>query len=384
VNPTLPPLGLYIHLPWCVRKCPYCDFNSHAAAGELPEQNYVTALLRDLDQDLAEVHDRRLGSVFFGGGTPSLFSPDAIHTLIDSIKIRIACDPNMEVTLEANPGTVEKDKFKAFKEAGVNRLSIGVQSFQTAQLKALGRIHTGAEAIHAAEEAHHAGLDNFNLDLMYGLPGQTATGAADDVHSAIALEPAHISYYQLTIEAHTLFAKFPPQLPQEDLIWDIQSESRSILAHHGYRQYEISAYAKPGLECRHNLNYWTFGDYLGIGAGAHAKITDPGLGKIVRTSKTRHPARYMQTAGTRDNISTHSNIPKQERALEYLMNALRLNAGFEKKEFNARTGLELSDLEPQLTECVNENLVEQTETHIRCTEQGRNFLDVILPRFAVD
>ncbi len=378
---TVPPLGLYIHLPWCVRKCPYCDFNSHAASGELPEQNYVHAVLRDLDQDLAEIPDRRLDSLFFGGGTPSLFSPDAIHTLIDSIKTRIPCSPEMEVTLEANPGTVEKNKFRAFKEAGVNRLSIGVQSFQPAQLKALGRIHTGAEAIYAAEEAHNAGLDNFNLDLMYGLPGQTAQDAAGDVLGAIALEPAHISYYQLTIEAHTLFSKFPPQLPLEDLIWDIQSESQSILAHHGYRQYEISAYAKPGFECRHNLNYWTFGDYLGVGAGAHAKITDAESGNMYRTSKTRHPERYMQTAGTPANVSTRSDIPKQERVVEYLMNALRLNSGFKKTEFVARTGLELSNLEPELTECVNENLLEQTKTHIRCTDKGRNFLDVILPRF---
>ncbi|MCI0654635.1 MAG: radical SAM family heme chaperone HemW [Methylococcaceae bacterium] len=376
-----PPLGLYIHVPWCIKKCPYCDFNSHAVFDEIPEKNYVQALLRDLEQDLPRVAKRRLYSVFFGGGTPSLFSPDAIHTLIDSVKARIVCSAELEVTLEANPGTVEKYKFRAFKEAGVNRLSIGIQSFQPAQLKALGRIHSASEAAHAAEEAHRAGIDNFNLDLMYGLPGQRRNQATDDILRAIALEPAHISYYQLTIEEHTLFAKFPPCLPGEDEIWEIQCENQAILSDHGYRQYEISAYARPGFQCRHNLNYWTFGDYLGIGAGAHAKITDAEMGTITRISKLRHPQQYMRTVGSKANIGSLNPISTEERALEYLMNALRLHSGFDKTEYSARTGLKLSDLEPELTDCLNENLLEQSKTHIRCSKTGRNFLDAILLRF---
>ncbi|MGH8547469.1 MAG: radical SAM family heme chaperone HemW [Methylococcales bacterium] len=376
-----PPLGLYIHIPWCIRKCPYCDFNSHALVNEIPEQRYIQALLRDLDQDLAQVSNRRLDSIFFGGGTPSLFSPDAIHNLIESVRYRIGYSDELEVTLEANPGTVEKHKFRAFKEAGVNRLSIGVQSFQPAHLEVLGRIHSSGEAVRAAEEAHKAGIANFNLDLMYGLPGQRRNEASDDVLRAIELEPAHISYYQLTIEAHTFFSKFPPVLPVADEIWEIQRENQSLLRNHGYLQYEISAYARPGFQCRHNLNYWTFGDYLGIGAGAHAKITDTESGAIYRTSKIRDPRRYMETAGTAANYGTRIKIPRRDRGLEFLMNALRLLSGFEKQEFNGRTGLQQSDLEPALTQCLDEKLLEQTETHIRCTEVGRNFLDSILERF---
>lgn len=378
---SIPPLGLYIHIPWCVKKCPYCDFNSHALVDELPEKKYVEALLRDMDQDLWQIEKRRLDSLFFGGGTPSLFSADAIYNLIESVKAKIDCSENLEITLEANPGTVEKAKFRAFKEAGVNRLSIGVQSFQAAHLKALGRIHSASDAIHAAEQAHRAGIDNFNLDLMYGLPGQTTKEAADDVRQAIALEPAHLSYYQLTIEAHTWFSKFPPVLPGEDEIWQIQCECLSVLADHGYGRYEISAYARPDFKCRHNLNYWTFGDYLGIGAGAHAKITDAAAGTIFRSYKIQHPQRYIETAGSPASIGSRSEISKRDLGLEFLMNALRLLSGFDKAEFNARTGLQLSDIEPALTGCLEEKLLEQTETHLRCSETGRNFVDEILARF---
>ncbi|MGH8552778.1 MAG: radical SAM family heme chaperone HemW [Methylococcales bacterium] len=376
-----PPLGLYIHIPWCIKKCPYCDFNSHALSGDLPERNYVQALLRDLDQDLPRVPGRRLDSIFFGGGTPSLFRPEAIFDLIASVKSCIDCKEDLEITLEANPGTVEKDRFKAFREAGVNRLSIGVQSFQPVHLKALGRIHSAEEAVRAAEEAHKAQIANFNLDLMYGLPGQSRGLASQDILAAIALEPAHISYYQLTIEEHTGFSKFPPSLPIDDEIWAIQSENQAILADHGYRQYEISAYARPGFECHHNLNYWTFGDYLGIGAGAHAKITDAESATIQRFSKQRHPGKYMQTAGTSANLASNESIPAQRRALEFLMNALRLHEGFDKSEFSARTGLDLSTLEPELTQCLNEKLLEQHDTRIRCSQSGRNFLNEILVRF---
>lgn len=376
-----PPLGLYIHIPWCIKKCPYCDFNSHAVTGEVPAENYIEALIRDLDQDLPGVHDRRLASIFFGGGTPSLFSPDSIHTLIEAARARIDCAEDLEVTLEANPGTVEKNKFRGFKEAGVNRLSIGVQSFQPGHLRALGRVHSPAEAFRAAEEAHAAGIENFNLDLMYGLPAQQRGESRDDVQNAVALGPAHISYYQLTIEAHTFFSKNPPALPAEDEIFEMQCENQSFLRDHGYFQYEISAYARSGLQCRHNRNYWSFGDYLGIGAGAHAKITDAEKGTIRRTSKISHPRQYVETAGTLRNYADKREIPKQELGLEFLMNALRLVSGFEKKEFNLRTGLQLADLEPALSECLDEKLLEQTDTHIRATESGLNFLDGILTRF---
>ncbi|MGR9107346.1 MAG: radical SAM family heme chaperone HemW [Gammaproteobacteria bacterium] len=381
MNLTLPPLGLYVHIPWCVRKCPYCDFNSHAAGDVLPEESYVKALLCDLDADLELVRGRRLESVFFGGGTPSLFSPYAIRHLIESIRTRIDCSQNLEVTLEANPGTVEKDKFRAFREAGVNRLSIGVQSFQAARLNALGRIHTGAEAVQAAEEAHRAGIVNFNLDLMYGLPGQNTKEAVEDVRKAIALKPAQISYYQLTIEAGTPFSKDPPRLPADDEIWEMQCVNQSLLLEHGYEQYETSAYARPGFQCLHNLNYWKFGDYLGIGAGAHAKITDVDANRILRRAKVRNPGRYLKTAGTPECIESSTEIPKNERGLEFLMNALRLNAGFEKSRFISRTGLPLSVLEPTLNDCLEEKLLEQSETEIRCTPRGRNFLDEILARF---
>lgn len=384
MNLKTPPLGLYIHIPWCIKKCPYCDFNSHGVINELPENEYVQALLRDLDQDLPQIQNRQLDSIFFGGGTPSLFSSDSIHTLIDAIYNKIACSDKLEISLEANPGAVEKNKFKGFREAGINRLSIGVQSFQANHLLALGRVHTASEAILAAEEARKAEIDNFNLDLMYGLPGQQGEEAVDDIQRAVALDPSHISYYQLTIEEHTTFSKFPPALPVEDEVWEIQCENRSILGQHGYNQYEISAFARPGCQCRHNLNYWTFGDYLGIGAGAHTKITDAASGTIHRIWKTRHPERYMKTAGTLANIGNSTDIPMRKRGLEFLMNALRLTEGFEKIEFNDRTGLYLSDLEPELTECLNESLLEQNETHIRCTDIGQNFLDEILTRFVAD
>ena len=377
----VPPLGLYVHLPWCVQKCPYCDFNSHPKAEVLPEQRYVAALLHDLDQELNRVEGRRIESIFFGGGTPSLFSPDAIHRLIEAVQQRFQCAEELEVTLEANPGAVEKGRFEGFKQAGVNRLSIGVQSFNDKHLKILGRIHSASEAIGAAEAAQHAGIANFNLDLMYGLPGQAPGEALDDIRQAIKLQPAHISYYQLTIEPHTYFAKYPPTLPGEDQIWALQCEAQSMLASTGYRQYEISAYAHGGAQCRHNLNYWNFGDYLGIGAGAHGKMTNAAENTIYRSWKVAHPSEYMETAGTAKNVGRYLEIQGSDRILEFLMNGLRLNAGFEKAAMNRRIGHRLSALEPDLSDCIRAGLIEQSETHIRCTERGRNFLDSILTRF---
>lgn len=377
----VPPLGLYIHLPWCVRKCPYCDFNSHPKAEVLPEQSYVAALLRDLEQELEQVDGRRIESLFFGGGTPSLFSPDAIHRLIEGFRQRISCAGDLEVTLEANPGAVEQGRFEGFKQAGVNRLSIGIQSFHSGHLKTLGRIHSAGEAVAAAEAAHRAGIQNFNLDLMYGLPDQSLADAIEDLRRAIVLNPAHISYYQLTIEPHTLFSKYPPVLPCEETIWAIQSEGQSMLAAQGYAQYEISAYARTGARCRHNLNYWNFGDYLGIGAGAHGKVTIAAQNTLFRSWKIAHPREYMESAATTGNIGQRVEIRGRDRILEFLMNGLRLNSGFEKTAFIARTGLQLFELEPMLSECIQEALLVESETHIRCTERGRNFLDTILTRF---
>ena len=374
-----PVLGLYIHIPWCIKKCPYCDFNSHAVTDGIPEKRYTEALLRDLEQELPAIRNRQIHTIFFGGGTPSLFTEEAIHELIQAISKKVSFSADIEITLEANPGTVEKGRFKGFMDAGVNRLSIGVQSFQPAHLKSLGRIHSAGEAVLATEEARAAGIDNFNLDLMYGLPNQTRAEAADDVQKAIALEPSHISYYQLTIEAHTRFASFPPSLPSDDEIWDIQSENRSTLAEHGYSQYEVSAYAKIGCRCRHNMNYWTFGDYIGIGAGAHGKFTE--AGSVHRSWKTRHPEQYLKTAGTPASIGKRTCISSEDIKLEFLMNALRLSDGFEKGLFRRRTGLELSALEPQLTQCIEESLIEQDANHIRCTNRGQTFLDEILRRF---
>ena len=291
-----PSLSLYVHLPWCVKKCPYCDFNSHGLKGTLPEAAYVDALLRDLDQDLPRVAGRRIETVFFGGGTPSLFSAAAIARFLDGALRRLPFAADAEVTLEANPGTVERGRFAEYRAAGVTRLSIGVQSFDPAALKVLGRIHSSTEAVTAAEEAHAAGLANFNLDLMYALPGQSLEGALDDVARAATLKPAHISHYQLTLEPNTLFHAHPPTLPDEDTAWAMQEACQGALAERGYKQYEVSAYAQAGRECRHNLNYWRFGDYLGLGAGAHGKLTDAS-GRVTRIWKVKHPETYLRGAG---------------------------------------------------------------------------------------
>ena len=370
---ALPPLSLYVHIPWCVRKCPYCDFNSHAAGAALPEKDYVDALIADLDQDLSQAQGRVLESIFIGGGTPSLFSPQAIARLLAAIRARLPLHPAVETTLEANPGTVEQGKFREFRAAGVNRLSIGVQSFHDDLLQRIGRIHGRAEALCAAEAAHEAGFDNFNLDLMYGLPGQSVAQALDDVRTACDLAPAHISHYQLTLEPNTLFHRYPPPLPDDDAGWDMQRRCQALLAGRGYVQYEVSAYARPGHRCRHNLNYWRFGDYLGIGAGAHAKITRPGA--IARAWKLRQPCDYLDNAGSAARIGGAARISPADAGFEFMLNALRLTQGVEAGLFHERTGLPPAMLDPTLMEARRRGLLEEDGDRLCATPQGYRFLN---------
>ncbi|WP_246598914.1 radical SAM family heme chaperone HemW [Methylogaea oryzae] len=375
-----PPLGLYVHIPWCVRKCPYCDFNSHHATDTLPERRYVAALLADLESELAVCGPRPVQTVFIGGGTPSLFGAEAIADLLEGIGRRIPLAQDAEITLEANPGTAEAGKFAGFRAAGVNRLSIGIQSFQDRQLAALGRIHDRQEALAAVEMAKTAGFVNFNLDLMFGLPGQGIEEAAADVRTAIALEPAQISYYQLTLEPGTPFAKHPPALPEDGLLWNIQQTGQAMLSEAGYRQYEVSAYARAGFPCRHNLNYWEFGDYLGIGAGAHGKLTQAD-GTIQRRWKQRHPAVYLEKAGSAQGVAGVETVAAAQKPLEFLMNALRLREGFAEGLFSERTGQPLAVLQPELDRCCADGLLLYEHGRIRCSEHGWQFLDSVLGRF---
>ena len=377
----LPPLSAYIHIPWCVRKCPYCDFNSHAAGPELPEEAYVDALLADLDADLVHVHGRPLTSIFFGGGTPSLFSARALGRLLEGVERRVAFASNIEITLEANPGTFEQDKFAAYRQLGINRLSIGIQSFQDAKLKALGRIHGQDEAVRAAEMARRAGFDNFNLDLMHGLPDQSVADAMADLEQAIALAPTHISWYQLTMEPNTVFWSQPPELPEDDTLWDIQEAGQARLAEMGYRQYETSAYAQPGRQARHNLNYWTFGDFLGIGAGAHAKLSSP-EGRIVRTWKTRLPKDYLDPAKhfqAGERVLTPAELP-----FEFMMNALRLVEGVSSEQYTQRTGQPLESLSGALEALRDKGLLEKDSTRLAPTSRGQLFLNDVLQHFLSD
>ena len=370
---VLPPLSLYIHVPWCVRKCPYCDFNSHEARAAIPERAYIDALLRDLERELPRVWGKTVHTVFLGGGTPSLFSPEAVDRLLAGVRVRVPLAPDAEVTLEANPGTVDIERFQGFRDAGVNRLSIGIQSFDPEKLQALGRIHGRAEALQAAEAARVAGFENINLDLMYGLPRQTVEQALADVQTAVAIQPAHLSVYQLTIEPNTLFHAKPPVLPDDDTSWEMQNQIQDLLAEQGYKQYEVSAYAKPGYECRHNLNYWRFGDYLGIGAGAHGKIT--GTQGITRLWKTKHPGNYMEKAGTSAALGGIHNLAPQDAAAEFLLNALRLTQGFASSLFQERTGLALSIVEESLRLAETKGLLNRDHATIRPTELGRRFLN---------
>lgn len=374
----LPPLALYIHIPWCVRKCPYCDFNSHAAGPTLPEEEYVDALLADLDSDLQHAHGRPLTSIFFGGGTPSLFSDRALGRLLEGVERRIAFADDIEITLEANPGTFEQAKFKGYRSLGINRLSIGVQSFQEAKLKALGRIHNGDEAIRAADMARAAGFDNFNLDLMHGLPEQSIEDALFDLRTAIAQAPTHLSWYQLTMEPNTVFWSQPPQLPEDDLLWDIQEAGQALLAAEGYAQYEVSAYARPGRQARHNLNYWTFGDFLGIGAGAHAKRSTPD-GRILRTWKTRLPKDYLDPSKAYQ--AGERVLDAEELPFEFLMNVLRLTEGAPVELFSQRTGLPLAQLDGARREGERLGLLQADDRRLVATPRGQLFLNDLLQLF---
>ncbi len=379
---ALPPLSLYVHIPWCVRKCPYCDFNSHAAQGAIPEREYIDALIADLEFDLPRVWGRKLKSIFIGGGTPSLFAPESIDRLLSALRARLPfVSPDIEVTLEANPGTVEQGKFAELRAAGVNRLSIGVQSFDADALERLGRIHGAKEAIRAAEQAHAAGFDNFNLDLMFGLPEQTPQAAANDVATAIALEPTHLSYYQLTLEPNTQFAARPPTLPEDDAIAAIQERGQQALAKHGYAQYEVSAYARDGKQCAHNLNYWSFGDYLGIGTGAHGKISDAQTQRIQRLWKVKNPRDYLAAALGSTVIGGESTLTPADAGFEFMMNALRLNDGFETRLFAERTGLPLSVVEAPLALAQRRGWIDIGGSHIRATTLGQRYLNDVLELF---
>lgn len=379
---VLPPLALYVHLPWCVRKCPYCDFNSHELRGAIDEHGYVDALLRDLDHDLTHVHGRTLQSIFIGGGTPSLFAPESIARLLDGVRVRAAVGDDCEITLEANPGTVELERFRGFRAAGVNRLSIGIQSFEPEKLTLLGRIHGRDEALAAAQAVHAAGFDNFNLDLMYGLPGQTEDQALADLRTAIECAPAHLSLYQLTIEPNTLFHARPPQLPDDDTTWAMQERLQELLARHGYAQYEVSAYARVGRECRHNRNYWEFGDYLGLGAGAHAKLTY--TEGVARHSKLRDPKSYLAHAGSVRAVTGARALAENDLVCEFMLNALRLTRGFRSDLYTARTGLALATLAPRLAEAEHRGLLVRDANAIRPTDLGRRFLNDLLLLFLPD
>ncbi len=374
----LPPLGLYIHLPWCERKCPYCDFNSHETR-DLPEAQYIDALLQDLDADIPQLHQREVATLFIGGGTPSLFSAPGIARLLKELGNRIALSPTLEATMEANPGSAEADKFAAFRAAGINRLSLGIQSFQDEQLQALGRVHNSEQAHAAIDFARAAGFDSFNIDLMHGLPGQGIESADADLRTALSYQPAHLSWYQLTIEPNTVFHKRPPSLPVEDMLADIQDEGEHLLISNGQQQYEVSAYSQPGFECRHNRNYWSFGDYLGIGAGAHGKITAPD-GSIQRTAKRRQPGDYMSSAAGAFTASTRV-LTRDEIPGEFMLNALRLNQGFTISLFESRTGLPISSIQTQLEQLIDRGLLEQVESTIRTTALGRRFLDSVVAEF---
>ena len=373
--PALPPLSLYVHLPWFIRKCPYCDFNSHALRPEVDadaqEQRYVQALLADLESSLPLVWGRPVVSVFFGGGTPSLFAPESIARLIEGIRARLPLVPACEITLEANPGTFERERFAAFRAAGVTRLSVGVQSFNDAHLKALGRVHDGAQARAALAEAARA-FDTFNLDLMYALPGQTLAELEQDVRSALAFAPPHLSIYHLTIEPNTVFAKHPPRLPEEDVAWDMLDRITELTDHAGMARYEVSAYARSGHRCVHNLNYWGFGDYLGIGAGAHGKLSF--AHRIVRQERYRLPERYMQQALAGDALAHTHEVAPSELPFEFMLNALRLKDGFALQDFGDRTGLPIDRLTESLRQAESKGWLERAGEGVRPTERGFDFL----------
>ena len=374
----LPPLALYVHIPWCVRKCPYCDFNSHQAKGDVPERAYVEALVTDLELALPDIWGRRVHSVFFGGGTPSLFSAAAIGTLVSAFRARLPLAADCEISLEANPGTFEAEKFRGYREAGVNRLSIGIQSFNPEHLKALGRIHDDKEARRAIEIAK-ASFESINLDLMYALPQQTPTEALADVEAALEVDTAHLSFYHLTIEPNTLFHRHPPKLPEEDTAAAMQESIGAALPERGYIHYETSAWARPGRECRHNLNYWRFGDYLGIGAGAHSKISF--RDRVTRAVRWKQPKEYLQRVAEGRPVQESHEVERADLVFEFMMNALRLPEGFPVGSFVERTGLQIAAAEKPLREAEARGLIVRDHERIRPTDLGQRFLNDLLQLF---
>ncbi len=375
------PLSLYIHIPWCVQKCPYCDFNSHTMKHTMDEDLYVKELIQDLDSDIARFNltDRALHSIFIGGGTPSLFSAKAIEKLLSLVLQRFKYNKSIEITLEANPGTIESNKFSAFAQAGVSRLSIGVQSFESTKLIKLGRIHDVEQAITAARLAKQSGIKSFNLDLMHGLPSQSLENALDDLKTAISLQPDHISWYQLTIEPNTAFHSKPPKLPQDETLWEIQDQGFKLLADAGYHQYEISGFSKIKKQCQHNLNYWQFGDYLGIGCGAHGKITDVSSGTIYRTVKVKHPKGYLDK--NRAHLDHLNTVGNDELAFEYMMNQLRLFSSFTLSSFEKRTGLSSDNILPVLLKAKEKNLMKNRGNSWSVTLLGHRYLNDLLEMF---
>jgi putative oxygen-independent coproporphyrinogen III oxidase len=393
-----PSLALYVHMPWCVRKCPYCDFNSHQLKSAAPDASYIDALIRDFDMELPGLRDRRIDTVFFGGGTPSLFQPEDFSLLLGALRQRIAFAPDAEITMEANPGTIERGRFAGYGQAGINRVSLGAQSFAPRALEALGRIHTADDTHRAVAELRAAKLDNFNLDLMYALPAQTIEEALEDVRIACQLSPSHMSYYQLTLEPGTVFHARPPQLPDEDAAWQIQTAGQKLLAEAGYVQYEVSAYAREGARCRHNLNYWLFGDYLGIGAGAHGKLSVALPQRILRTVKPKQPREYQEQVrradlgpnaaigtgaaiGTRAAIGESSFIQPRDLPFEFMLNALRLNEGFTVHDYRRRTGLDMDSVEAKLADAERRGLLAGRAGVWCTTELGRRFLNDLQASF---
>ncbi|MHA2938368.1 radical SAM family heme chaperone HemW [Vibrio sp. RC27] len=382
---TPPALSLYIHIPWCVQKCPYCDFNSHTLKGGIPEHAYIEALIDDLDQDIQRYaltsSQRKLHTIFIGGGTPSLISPQGIASILAQVEQRIQFEDDIEITMEANPGTIEAERFSGYREAGVTRISIGVQSFKNDKLNALGRIHGASEAINAAKLAHQIGLKSFNLDLMHGLPDQSPDEALSDLQQAIELDPPHLSWYQLTIEPNTLFHFKPPTLPDDDALWDIFERGHEVLTNAGYIQYETSGYSKPGYQCRHNLNYWRFGDYLGIGCGAHGKLsfTD---GRIIRTTKVKHPKGYLNLL--KPYLDNEHEVEFIDRPFEFFMNRFRLLEACPKSEFVAATGLEIGDVQSTIDWAKQKDYLIETEQTWQVTNKGKLFLNELLEAFLHD
>ncbi|MUK36853.1 radical SAM family heme chaperone HemW [Aliivibrio fischeri] len=380
-----PPLSLYIHIPWCIQKCPYCDFNSHALKTEIPEAQYISALIDDLDTDLArydmQSEPRKLHSIFIGGGTPSLITAPEIKRLLSEVEKRLPFADDIEITMEVNPGTVEAGRFVEYRQAGVNRISIGVQSFQQEKLEKLGRIHGKDEAIRAAHLAHEAQLNSFNLDLMHGLPNQSIEDALSDLQQAIDLNPPHLSWYQLTIEPNTVFYYKPPTLPDDDDLWDIFEQGHQMLAKAGYVQYEISGYSKVGYQCRHNLNYWRFGDYLGIGCGAHGKLSFAD-GRIVRTTKIKHPRGFLDL--TKPYLIDEQEVMDHDRPFEFFMNRFRLLEACPKQEFLDTTGLGFDTIQETIDWAKEKKYLDETETHWQITEHGKLFLNDLLEAFMGD